>query len=121
MKNNKAFENTVYGVLMHSIVSLLIIIGLLYLIPFVNTLANFGIPPEVFAPLQIVRIPLIIVVALQLSLLVYKIQSKEKVCPKCQTRLPKWRIPKNRYELFLGGWTCPNCGTKFTWQLHECK
>jgi hypothetical protein len=121
MKNNKTIENTVHGALMLSIVSSLIIIGLLYFIPFVNTFANLGIPPEIFAPFRLVRILLIVIVVLQFGVLMYKIQSKEKVCPKCQTPLPKWRIPQSKFEAFAGGWTCPNCGTKLDWQLHERK
>ena len=119
MKNNKTVENIAYGALILNIVRLLTVIGLLYVMPVVNALANLGIPPEVFAPLQLARIFSIIAVVLQASMLVYKIQSNEKICPKCQTPLPKWHIPKNGYELFVGGWTCSSCGTKLTWQLHE--
>jgi ribosomal protein S27AE len=63
---------------------------------------------------------LFIVVSVILGgIVLYKISSKKKFCPKCHALLPKWRIPKDRYEIFIGGWTCPNCGTKLTWQLRE--
>ncbi|MGC1379052.1 MAG: hypothetical protein WA821_22680 [Anaerolineales bacterium] len=69
--------------------------------------------------LRLMVLLLIIVAGLQVGVLFYKINSKKKICPKCQTPLPKWRIPKDGYEAFVGGWTCPNCGVKFTWQLRE--
>jgi len=33
-------------------------------------------------------------------------------CPKCGMKVPFIRKPKSRYEIFWGGWTCENCGTK---------
>ena len=128
MKNNKILEYSVPIVLILSIVGGLIILGASYTGPFSTGPTNFGISPEALASLQIsetlliiVRILLIILVVLDFVLLVYIIQYKEKLCPKCKTPLPKWRIPKNGYEAFIGGWTCPSCGTKLTWQLHERK
>lgn len=34
-------------------------------------------------------------------------------CPKCGQVLPRFRTPKGFSEMLWGGWTCPNCGTKF--------
>jgi hypothetical protein len=31
-------------------------------------------------------------------------------CENCGHKLPLWRAPKNRQQLFFGGWTCRNCG-----------
>lgn len=33
-----------------------------------------------------------------------------KVCPKCATKLPMVRKPKNKDQAMFGGWTCKNCG-----------
>ena len=33
-----------------------------------------------------------------------------KVCPKCATKLPMLRKPKNKDQAMFGGWTCKNCG-----------
>jgi hypothetical protein len=118
MKNGKTVENVVHVSLMRSIVVEISIIGLLLLISVFSSLTNWEIQP-ILRPIRIVIILLIISIALQASVLIYKILSKERICPKCQTPLPKWRIPKNRYEVFVGGWTCPSCGTKLTWQLRE--
>jgi hypothetical protein len=45
----------------------------------------------------------------------------KKNCPKCGNKLPILRIPADSYELFIGGWTCPNCKIKLTWELLERK
>lgn len=128
VKNNKIIEYTVPAVLILSIVVELIILGLSYTTLFSISPTNSGASSEALASLQIggtlfniTRILLIILVILQFIFVVYVIQYKEKLCPKCQTPLPKWRVPKNAYEAIMGGWTCPSCGTKLTWQLHERK
>jgi hypothetical protein len=121
MKNGKTIESAAYTALILNIVGLSSIIGLLLLVSAINTRANLGIPLLDFGSIRIVIILLGVVIALQVGILIYKIKSKEKICPKCQTPLPKWRIPKNGYEALVGGWTCPSCGTKLTWQLHERK
>lgn len=33
-----------------------------------------------------------------------------KVCPKCATKLPMVRKPKNKDQAMFGGWTCKNFG-----------
>jgi hypothetical protein len=35
---------------------------------------------------------------------------KPKFCPRCKTKLPKFRIPNNLHQALLGGGICPNCG-----------
>jgi len=55
------------------------------------------------------------------GVIVNKASSKAKSCPKCGSRLPKWRMPKDTHEAFVGGWTCANCGTKPTGRLDERK
>ena len=128
MKNNRILEYIVPIVLILSIIGGLIILGASYTVPFHTNPTNLGISPEALASLQngetllfIGRMLLIILVVIDFVGLVYIIQYKDKLCPKCQTPLPKWRIPKNGYEAFIGGWTCPGCGTKLTWQLRERK
>ncbi len=32
-------------------------------------------------------------------------------CPKCETKQPRIRVPKNASQLLFGGTTCPNCNT----------
>lgn len=34
------------------------------------------------------------------------------ICPKCKTKLPFFRLPKNLKQAFLGGHTCFKCGTE---------
>lgn len=40
---------------------------------------------------------------------IYKYFEPEKNCPYCGEVLPKMRIPKNKRQTFVGGWTCKKC------------
>ena len=62
---------------------------------------------------------LVVQIFLVAFVLVRKIRYKRKSCPHCGIELPKWRIPQDNYERFIGGWTCSNCGIKLTWDLKE--
>jgi len=33
-------------------------------------------------------------------------------CPKCSTRQPQTRFPRNWRQFFFGGWTCERCETE---------
>lgn len=33
-------------------------------------------------------------------------------CPRCNTRQPKFRFPRNLRQFFFGGWTCERCQTE---------
>jgi hypothetical protein len=121
MKNAKTAEQIGFGALIFSIVGLSISVSLMSLIYFLMTRVFSEFPQELIDLIRFVIIGLIIVIVLIVGVLVYKIKSKEKICPRCQNPLPKWRFPKDGREALLGGLTCPNCGTKLTWQLRERK
>lgn len=40
------------------------------------------------------------------------INLRRVVCPKCNTKQPIIRIPKNSEQAMFGGTTCPNCNTE---------
>lgn len=40
------------------------------------------------------------------------INIKRVICPKCKTKLPFFRFPKNLKQAFWGGHTCFKCGTE---------
>ena len=42
-------------------------------------------------------------------------------CPKCKTKQPQIRIPKNLREALWGGYTCKNCGCKMNKHGEERK
>ena len=35
---------------------------------------------------------------------------KQTLCPRCGTKMPKWRKPENQRQAMWGGWTCTQCG-----------
>lgn len=42
-------------------------------------------------------------------------------CCRCQTPMPRLRIPKDREEFAWGGWTCPKCGLRMgKWGKPRC-
>lgn len=43
------------------------------------------------------------------GVIIFALLQKPRYCPKCNTRLPKFRLPKNAQQSALGGWTCPKC------------
>ena len=99
MKNGKNVEKLVYSALIRSIVGLAIIAGLLFLISVLNTRTNLGIPQQIFGTICVAIILLSIIIVLQGGVLIHKIQAKEKICPKCNNRLPKWRIPPSCFSI----------------------
>ncbi len=48
-------------------------------------------------------------IALLIGIFLY-MALKPRYCPKCNTKLPIWRKPKNKRQALWGGDTCPNCG-----------
>lgn len=42
----------------------------------------------------------------------YAINTKRIICPKCKTKQPIFKIPKNQNQAIWGGHTCPKCGTE---------
>ena len=119
MKDRKNIEAVGYTAIIISIVCSAFAAILLSILLFFNTQLHLQFILPIAWLIRLLVLLLIVVVVLQAGVLVYKINSKEKVCPKCQTPLPKWRIPKDGYEILLGGYTCPNCGTKFTGRLRK--
>jgi hypothetical protein len=43
----------------------------------------------------------------------------KKSCPYCNEPLPSIRASHDLYEFLVGGWTCGNCATKLTLDLHR--
>jgi hypothetical protein len=39
-------------------------------------------------------------------------------CPKCGTKLPEVRNPRNMRQVLWGGWTCANCGVELDKWMH---
>lgn len=42
----------------------------------------------------------------------FTLNIKRDICPKCKTKLPIIRKPKNLKQEVWGGHTCPNCETE---------
>jgi hypothetical protein len=36
-----------------------------------------------------------------------------KTCERCNTELPRFSKKVSAKQLFIGGWTCPHCGSEF--------
>ncbi len=47
-----------------------------------------------------------------IAVIIYGLSKKPVFCPKCKTKLPRIRIPKNKRQAAWGGWSCPKCGTE---------
>ena len=45
-----------------------------------------------------------------IAVIAYGLLRKPVFCPRCKTKLPRIRIPKNARQSAFGGWTCPKCG-----------
>jgi hypothetical protein len=41
------------------------------------------------------------------------INTRTVFCPRCQTKAPLVRVPKNTRQLMWGGWTCQKCECEF--------
>lgn len=41
------------------------------------------------------------------------INTKTVHCPRCHTKAPLMRVPKNSRQLMWGGWTCKKCECEF--------
>jgi len=119
MKNAKEIESVVYKALITSIVGSFCIVIILTIVLALSTRFDPAITTTISAPIRLVILLLIVTMVLQGGVLFYKINSMRKICPKCKTPLPRWRIPNDAYETIIGGLTCPSCGTKLTWRLRE--
>ena len=42
----------------------------------------------------------------------FGINIKRVICPKCETKQPIVRMPKNERQVLWGGTTCPKCETE---------
>jgi len=48
----------------------------------------------------------------QVASSIQRFKALEFHCSNCSFRLPNVRRPRNLRQLFLGGWTCPQCGAE---------
>lgn len=47
-----------------------------------------------------------------LAVVVVGLLVPRKSCPRCSSRLPRFRKPENLCEAMLGGWHCPGCNAR---------
>jgi len=40
-------------------------------------------------------------------------------CPRCNTPVPRARVPRSLRQTFLGGWTCESCGCEISRKGYE--
>jgi transposase-like protein len=53
---------------------------------------------------------IVVVITVLVVVVVFGPLSQPRHCPKCEAPMPRFRIPTSFRQMFLGGWTCPNCG-----------
>jgi len=56
-----------------------------------------------------------------ISVLIFALLKKPISCPKCNTKMPRFRKPENTNQALWGGWTCPKCGTELDKKGNEIK
>ena len=57
------------------------------------------------------NIVIFLIVAIDIVIIFY-LALRQRYCSKCETKLPKFRKPKNQNQALFGGWTCPKCHTE---------
>ncbi len=82
-----------------------IITALLFIATLLYNFNNAGNSKPLFNPINI----LVYCLAAAILIIALGIFSKLNCCPKCGTKLPKIRLPKNINEALFGWTTCPKC------------